>query len=240
MNREEKNTAIEELSNKFNSYDCFYITDFSGLNVDQINKLRKACYEKEIEFTVIKNTLVKKALEKSNNKYEQLYEVLNGPTSLFFAKIASSPAKILKDFRKNYKKPTIKAAWIDTEILLGDEHLDALASLKSKEELIGDIIGLLKFPIQKVISALQSSGDKIVRIIESMSNNTEPIEDKPKTEANIKSKENTDNESDENADDKNEELKSETKSDNKTEEQADNTDEKKEPSEDKEDKTNNP
>jgi len=181
MTRVEKDILINELSEKFDAYNCFYITDSSGLNVDQVNILRKECHDKEIEFRVAKNKLIIKALEKSKNEYDQLYDILKGPTSLFFSKVANSPAKVMKNFRKNFDKPVIKAVYIDSEILVGDEHLDTLANLKSKEELLGEIIGLLKSPIIRVISALQSSSVKLGGLMDALGNRAESSEEVKKT-----------------------------------------------------------
>jgi large subunit ribosomal protein L10 len=171
MTRQEKTMVVDELSTKFKDSPFFYIADSSKLNVEQINKFRGLCFENGIEMRVVKNTLIKKALEAAGGTdggYEEIYESLKGPSSLMFTEIANTPAKIIKEFRKTSKKPVLKAAYIDSSIFLGDEMLDQLASLKSKEELIGEIISLLQSPAKNVISALKSSGSTIAGLLKTL------------------------------------------------------------------------
>ena len=170
MRKEEKTLEIEDLKAKFDANPFFYITDSSALSVAQINKFRRICYDKGIEVKVVKNTLAIKALESfdEGKKFSELYEALHGPTTLLFSETANLPAKVIKDFRKTAAKPVIKAAYIDAGIYLGDEQLDALAKLKSKEELIGEIIGLLQSPAKNVIGALKSGGQTIAGLLKTL------------------------------------------------------------------------
>ena len=154
MTREEKSIAIEDLTAKLADSNIFYIADTSGLNAETTSNLRKACYKAGIKLEVVKNTLLAKAMEASANEYGDLAFVLKGNSSIFIADIANAPAKIIKDFRKKSDKPSFKGAYINGEIYIGDNLLDSLASLKSKEEVIGEIIGLLQSPAKRVIAAL--------------------------------------------------------------------------------------
>lgn len=154
MTREEKSIAIEDLTAQLASSKIVYVADLSGLNAETTSNLRRACYKAGIQLAVVKNTLLAKAMEASENDYGTLPETLKGNTSIFLSEVANGPAKIIKDFRKKSKMPILKGAYINSEIYIGDELLDSLASLKSKEEVIGEIIGLLQSPAQRVISAL--------------------------------------------------------------------------------------
>jgi large subunit ribosomal protein L10 len=154
MTREEKSIAIEDLTAQLAGTNILYVADISGLNADATSNLRRACYKAGIKLAVVKNTLLAKAMEASENNYGELPETLKGNTSIFFSDVANAPAKIMKEFRRKSDKPVLKGAYINAEIYVGDDLLDALASLKSKEEVIGEIIGLLQSPAQRVISAL--------------------------------------------------------------------------------------
>lgn len=170
MTRDNKAAVVEELKAKFAEASSFYITDSSELSVLQVNNLRRLCFEKDIELKVVKNTLVKKALESisEDGKYDELYGSLAGPTSLMFCETANSPAKVIEQFRKDHDKPVLKAAYIDSSIYLGDDSVKELAALKSKEELIGDVIMLLQSPIKNVVSALQSGGKTIAGLVKAL------------------------------------------------------------------------
>jgi large subunit ribosomal protein L10 len=171
MTRIEKAAAIEELKEKFNSNSFFYITDSSTLTVAQINKFRRMCFEKGIEVKVVKNTLAIKALEQlgEEKNFQPLYEYLKGPSTILFTVAANAPAKVISEFRGDDKeKPMLKAAYIDTAIFAGDNQLSALKSLKSKEELVGDIIGLLQSPAKNLISALKSGGNTIAGLVKAL------------------------------------------------------------------------
>ena len=170
MTREEKTAIIEELKEKFENSPFFYITDSSSLSVEVINKLRHQLFDKGIEMRVVKNTLVKKALESApeSKNYSGLMEALHGPTALRFTEVANSPARVIKDFRKDAEKPKIKAAYIDSAVFLGDQNIDTLIALKSKEELVGEIIALLQSPARNVVSALQSGGQTIMGLLKAL------------------------------------------------------------------------
>lgn len=173
MTREEKNQVFEELKAKFASNSIFYLTDSSTLTVESINKFRRKCFEKGIEFRVAKNTLIKKALEANGGDYAELYSSLHGPTAIMFSSVANMPAKVLKDFRESSEKPVLKAAYIESAVFVGDNQLDSLCKLKSKEELIGEIVGLLQSPARNVISALQSGGSTIAGVVKTLSEKPE-------------------------------------------------------------------
>lgn len=170
MTREDKKIAIEELKGKFEDSSFFYVTDSSSLTVEQVNKLRKLCFEKDIEIKVYKNTLIKKALEENADEkgYEPLYDALKGPTALMFSNVANAPAKLIKEFREDHDKPVLKAAYIDSDVFVGDESIDALAALKSKEDLLGEIVLLLQSPAKNVISALKSGGSTIAGLLKAL------------------------------------------------------------------------
>jgi len=173
MTREEKAIVIDELSEKLKNNSNYYFTDASGMTVAQINDFRRLCFQLGIDYKVYKNTLIVKALDKLEGDFQSLYEqALKGPTGILFSKeSASLPAKALKNFRKksNITKPSLKGAFIDQDIFIGEENLETLSQLKSKEELIGDIIALLQSPAKNVISALQSSKDKLAGIVKTLS-----------------------------------------------------------------------
>ncbi len=156
MTREEKSIAIEDLTAQLAGTNIIYVSDISGLNAETTSNLRRACFKAGIKIEVVKNTLLAKAMEASSNDYGDLPSVLTGNSAIFISDVANAPGKIIKDFRKKSDKPILKGAYINAEIYIGDNQLDALATIKSKEELIGEIIGLLQSPAQRVISALQN------------------------------------------------------------------------------------
>ena len=160
MTREEKSIAIEDLTAKLAGSNIVYIADTSGLDAETTSNLRRACFKAGIKLEVVKNTLLGKAMEASSNDYGDLASVLKGNSSIFIADIANQPAKIIKDFRKKSDKPAFKGAYINGEIYIGDNLLDSLASLKSKEEVIGEIIGLLQSPAKRVIAALLNNAEQ--------------------------------------------------------------------------------
>ena len=173
MTREEKGQIIAELSTKFEENSNFYITDASGLTVEQINAFRELCFKAGIEYGVYKNTLIQKALEKLDADYAEFTEsVLKGFSGIIFSKeAANAPAKVIKDFRKSDggEKPMLKGASIDHDLFIGEEHLKMLADLKSKNELIGEIITLLQSPAKNVVSALQSGGGTLAGLVKTLS-----------------------------------------------------------------------
>ena len=159
MNKTEKTQVIEQLVEQLNANNKIYLADCSTLTVEKVNAFRKQCFEKKISVTVVKNTLLKKAIERSNDsKLADLIPALKGETALMFTETSNAPAKVIRDFRKSDKKPLLKAAFVEDMIFIGDEQLDTLASLKSKNELIGDVIGLLQSPIRRVLGALENKG----------------------------------------------------------------------------------
>lgn len=166
MTREEKSIAIENLTAQLAGSNIVYLADISGLNADVTSNLRRACHKAGIKLEVVKNSLLVKAMEASENNYGELSETLTGNTSIFLADVANAPAKIMKDFRRKSDKPVLKGAYINSEIYIGDNLLDSLASLKSKEEVIGEIIGLLQSPAQRVISALLNQFSKSEEAVE--------------------------------------------------------------------------
>ena len=173
MTREEKATIVEELAEKLSNNAHFYFADASGLSVGAINKFRGLCFKRGVEYKVYKNTLIKKALEKIDGDLENLGDVLKGTSGILFsAESSSAPAKIIKEFRKTDKdgtKPVLKGASIDSDLFIGNEHLTMLSNLKSKPELIGEIIGLLQSPAKNVISALQSGSHTLSGLVKTLS-----------------------------------------------------------------------
>lgn len=171
MTKEQKIALVETLTEKFKEYPNFYITNAGGLTVEETNKLRRLCFEKGVPLQMVKNTLIKKALDQLETDYSGVYDSLKEPSSIFFttAENPSSPAKIIEEFRgKDEKPPYLKAAVIEADVFVGDDQLKALANLKSKAELVGDIIGLLQSPAKSVVSALQSSGGKLAGILKTL------------------------------------------------------------------------
>jgi large subunit ribosomal protein L10 len=170
MTKHEKNEAIEVLKEKFSQYNNFYVTDTEALSVAQVSKLRRICFNKKVEMKVAKNTLIKKALEGLNNdRFSNVYESLHGVTALLFSESAKEPALIISTFRKesNGEKPVLKAAFIDGDVFTGDDQLTTLTSLKSKQDLIGEIIGLLQSPAKNVISGLNAGG-KLASLVKAL------------------------------------------------------------------------
>ena len=161
MTREEKNRFIEDLDVLLNENKNFYLADVSGLTAEESSDLRRLCFKRDVTLKVVKNTLLKKAMERNDSNFEEFYQALNGNTSIMFTEIGNSPAKIIKDFRKKHNKPILKAAIIEDCFYLGDENIDALVELRSKEELISEIITILQSPVKNVISSLQSGENKL-------------------------------------------------------------------------------
>ena len=169
MTREEKLNVIEDLTAQLAENATIDLADISGLDAVATSDLRRACFKADIKLAVIKNTLLAKAMEASDKDFGELPEVLKGNTSLMFANTDNAPAKLIKNFRKKSEKPVLKGAYIAEEIYIGDDKLDTLVSIKSKEEVIGDIIGLLQSPAKNVISGLKSGGGKLAGIIKTLS-----------------------------------------------------------------------
>lgn len=169
MTREEKVQEIEALKAKFEQYDNFYVVDAQGLTVDQVNNLRMLCHEKGVEYRVAKNTLIKKALEQIEGSNMDIASALAGPTGVFFSEVANMPGKILEDFRKESDLPVLKAASISSDIYEGDDQIAVLSKLKSRDELVAEVVGLLQSPIKNVISGLQGSApQKIAGLVKAL------------------------------------------------------------------------
>lgn len=170
----EKAQMIEDLQEVLNNTDTVYLTDIAGLNATETTNLRRACFKSDVQLRVVKNTLLKKAMERVEGKeFDEMFDSLKGNTALMIAEKANAPAKVIENFRKKSKKPILKAAWIDTAVYVGDERLTELAALKSKEELVGDIIGLLQSPIKTVVSQLQTGGQTIAGLVKTLSERPE-------------------------------------------------------------------
>jgi large subunit ribosomal protein L10 len=170
MTREEKSVAINEILDVLKSNQNIYLTDISGLNALETSNLRRMCFKAGVKLSVVKNTLLEKAMESSEKDFGELKETLKGDTSVMIAEVSNAPAKVIKNFRKKSERPILKGAMIEEDIYIGDEQLETLFTIKSKEELIGDIIMLLQSPAKNVISALSSSGGKLSGILQTLSN----------------------------------------------------------------------
>jgi len=169
MTREQKAQIIDDLTGQLTESTTIYLADISGLDASNTSRLRRACFKANVKLAVVKNTLLSKAMEKSDKDFGDLPGILKGNTSIMISEVGNAPAKVIKEFRKKSDRPVLKGAYIEEAIFIGDDQLDALVSLKSKEELIGDIIGLLQSPAKNVISALQSGGQKLSGILKTLS-----------------------------------------------------------------------
>ncbi len=170
MTKDQKNEVIELLKDKFSQYQNFYVTNTESLSVEQVVKLRRICFDKKVEMKVAKNTLIKKALENlDTNRFSAMFDSLNGVTALMFSENAKEPALIISSFRKssNIERPVLKAAFIDGDVFEGDKQLLTLTTLKSKHDLIGEIIGLLQSPAKNVISGL-NAGSKLAGLVQAL------------------------------------------------------------------------
>ena len=168
MNKEEKHELVASLAEQMKEYGNFYITDTANLTVAKVNHIRRQCFESDITMLVAKNSLIKKAMETVGGDFTPMYDVLKGSSSILFSKSGTAPAKLIKQLRKKSDKPILKAAYIDSSIFIGDNQIDALIALKSKEQLIGEIIGLLQSPAKNVISALQSGGNILAGVVKTL------------------------------------------------------------------------
>ncbi len=168
MRKEDKALIIEEITNILSSYNTVYVADISGLTVEKSNALRKLCYKKGVKVKMVKNTFLKKAMEQCETDYSEMYPVLHGTSAIMVSETGNAPARTIKDFRGKNSIPAIKAAYIEQCVYVGDQ-VDLLCSLKSREELIGDIVGLLQSPARNVVSALQSGGGKLAGIVKTLS-----------------------------------------------------------------------
>jgi large subunit ribosomal protein L10 len=173
MRRDEKNAIIDSLAERIKEYSHFYLTDTAQLNAADTSALRRLCFERDIKLIVVKNTLLQRALEQSEGNYDELYPVLEGYMSIMFTNSGNVPAKLIKEFRKKHDKPVLKGAYVEESIYVGDNALDALISIKTKDEVIGDIIMLLQSPAKNIISALQSGANTIHGVLETLSKREE-------------------------------------------------------------------
>ncbi len=170
MTKDRKETEIAVLKEMFEANAFFYIADASTMTVEKVNQFRRQCYEQGVVMKVAKNTLIRKALETQpeDKNFAAVYDSLHGPTAVLFADVANVPARLLKDFRKENSKPVLKAAYIDGSAFIGDDQIDVLVKLKSKEQLLGEVIGLLQSPASNLISALKSGGGKIAGLVKAL------------------------------------------------------------------------
>jgi len=169
MTKEQKSQVIDDLTSQLAENNTIYLADISGLDASSTSQLRRACFKANVKLAVVKNTLLTKAMEKSDKDFGELPEVLKGNTSIMISEASNAPAKVIKNFRKKSDKPVLKGAYIEDAIYVGDDQLDTLVNIKSKEELIGEIITILQSPAKNVISALQSGGNTLSGIIKTLS-----------------------------------------------------------------------
>lgn len=171
MNKNEKTELLEELREVFSDSTVFYVTDCSTMSVAKVNKLRRTCHEQGIQLRVLKNSLVRKALKEIDaDRYTELFDALHGPSAVMFAEVGNHPAKLIKEFRKKNEseRPLLKAAYVDGAVFLGEDQLDSLTKLKSKYELLGELLGLLQSPVRNVLGALQSGGHTLAGLIKTL------------------------------------------------------------------------
>jgi large subunit ribosomal protein L10 len=168
MKSSEKQVIINNLQEQFDSYSHFYLTDISGLNAENTSDLRRQCFKQEVKLVVVKNTLLRKALESSNKNAKEIYDALKGNTTVMFSENANVPAKLIKDFSKKHKKPVLKAAYVEEAIYMGENQLEALIAVKSKNELIADVVALLQSPMKTVLGQLQSGGNIIHGVLDTL------------------------------------------------------------------------
>ena len=169
MRREEKDAIIENLAQRLKDSKHFYLTDISELNAEETSNLRRKCFESEISLLVVKNTLLRKAMEKSEGDFDDLYDVLKDSTSIMFCETGNTPAKLIKEMRKTMERPLLKAAFVEESVYIGDDQLEALSNIKSKEELLGDLAMLLQSPARNLASALAASGSKLAGALKTLS-----------------------------------------------------------------------
>ena len=169
MKKEEKKEIIDGLTEQVNSYKHLYVSDIAGLNATATQQLRRACFYADIKLIQVKNTLLKKALENADNNYEEIFVALTGSSAIMLSETGNAPAKLIKEFRRTNDKPVFKAAYVEECAYVGEELLESLISIKSRDELIADIILMLQSPVQNVISALQSGQNTITGVIKTLS-----------------------------------------------------------------------
>ena len=168
MKRTEKEVIINDLQEQINSYSHFYLTDISGLNAEDTSDLRRLCFKQDVKLVVAKNTLFRKALESSEKNAEELYDALKGNTTVMFTETGNAPAKLIKDFRKKHDRPILKAAFVEEAVYMGENQLETLVTVKSKDELLADVVALLQSPMKTLLSQLQSGGNTIHGVLETL------------------------------------------------------------------------
>ncbi len=169
MKREDKKVLIEKLTEEINEAKHFYLADIGGMNAGTTSTFRRTCFKEQVKLIVVKNTLLHKALEKANGNFDELYPILSGPTSIMISDIGNKPARMIKDFRKGGEKPLLKAAYVQECIYIGNDQLDALIALKTKEELVGDLVALLQSPMRNVLSSLNSGKHILAGVVKTLS-----------------------------------------------------------------------
>jgi large subunit ribosomal protein L10 len=169
MKREDKNVIVDQLITEINQAKHFYIADIGGLNASETIALRRICFKEEVKLLVVKNTLLQKALERAEGHYEDLYPVLNGPTSIMITDTGNKPAKMIKSFRKKHKKPELKGAYVEECVYVGDNLIESLIAVKSRQELIADLIATLQSPMNNVMSSLQSGKHILAGLVKTLS-----------------------------------------------------------------------
>lgn len=169
MTKEEKNQLINDLTANLQKYDNIYIADTSELDADKTSQLRRNCFKREVKLIVVKNTLLKKAMENSGKDFSELFSVLKGSSSIMLSESSNTPAKLIQEFRKKNQKPVLKGAYVQSMCFVGDNQIDTLANLKTKNELIADVILALQSPMQKVLGGLQSGGQTIAGVLKTLS-----------------------------------------------------------------------
>jgi len=189
MNKEEKVKVVEDLKGKLNDYKSIYLTDIAGLDAMQTSNLRRECFNSNVKLSVVKNTFLERAMSESETDFGELKDLIKGNTTIMLSESGNSPAKVIKKFRKDGEKPILKGAFVDEAIYIGDDQIEALFNLKSKEEVISEIITLLQSPAKNIISALKSSSGKIAGLVKTLSENPmevdkaeEPLEEENKPE----------------------------------------------------------
>ncbi|MCH4823468.1 50S ribosomal protein L10 [Gramella lutea] len=169
MTREEKSQVIEDLTAQLAGTSTIYLADISGLDAGTTSNLRRACFKADVKLSVVKNTLLAKAMDAADKDFADLPSVLKGNTSIMLSETGNAPAKVIKEFRKKSDKPLLKGAFVEEAVYVGDDYLETLVNIKSKEEVIGDIVGLLQSPAKNVVSALKSGGGKLAGILKTLS-----------------------------------------------------------------------
>jgi len=173
MTRNEKSIVIQDLTTLLTESSTIYLADISDMDAESTSALRRECFKANVSLAVVKNTLLAKAMENTDKDFGELPSVLKGNTSIMIAEAGNAPAKLIKNFRKKSDKPVLKGAYVEESVYVGDNQLDALVNIKSREELIGDIISLLQSPAKNVVSALQSGGNKLSGIVKTLSEKAE-------------------------------------------------------------------